>query len=125
MADPEEDKKVRRPISFRLRPDDRKRFMVIASARGLTPGQLARQLVARDLDLILRSSTDRRRIENGEVLGKVLGALGRISHELSQWASATQGRPDDSDAVRELRRMGADLDRVIEAILTTIRKKAE
>ncbi|MDP3258664.1 hypothetical protein [Bosea sp. (in: a-proteobacteria)] len=98
--------------------------MVIAAARGMTPGQLARQLVARDLDLILRSSTDRRRIENGEVLGRVLGALGRISHELGQWANATQGHPDDSAAVRELRRMGADLDRVIEAILTTIRKKA-
>lgn len=118
MADPEEDKKIRRPVSFRLRPVDRKRFMTIAAARGLTPGQLARQIIAQQLGLILPSSTDRRRIDNGEILRQIVGALGQISQNLSEWH--TSDRPSTTTLAQDLQQTRVDLDRHVAAILNAM-----
>lgn len=119
MADPE-DIEIRRPINFRLPPSDRKNIMLIAASRGLTPGQLAQQIVARDLNLTMRRTVVRRKLANGEVLRNSLAVLTRISDDVAKWQKGAGAGTRDNITVQRLEAIRNQLDEALAEILATL-----
>lgn len=83
----EKNKDLERPVSFRLPPADRARLMELAAAQGLTAGQLARRIVARDLGMVAKLNHVRRAVANAAILRQLLGDLGRVGNNLNQIAA--------------------------------------
>lgn len=118
----ERNKDVDRPVSFRLPPGDRARLVEIAVAQGLTVGQLARKIVARDLGLEARLNHVRRAVANADVLRQLLGQLGRIGNNLNQVAAHLNRGEDSMQAAQDLARLRPALEKALEAIISALKR---
>lgn len=117
-----DDKELNRPISFRLPPGDRAKLMEVAAAQGLTPGQLARKIVARDLGLQARLSHVRLAVANADVLRRLLGELGRIGNNLNQIAARLNAGEAQVEAARDLARLRDALEKTLAAVIATLKR---
>lgn len=118
----EKDKNLDRPVSFRLPPGDKAKLIKVAAAQGLTAGQLARKIVARDLDIEARLNHVRRAIANADLLRQLLGQLGRVGNNLNQIASNLNGGGDRSQAGTDLSRLSPALEKALDAVLSALKR---
>lgn len=116
------DKDLDRPVSFRLPQADKAKLMEVAAARGLTPGQLARKIVGRDLGLEVKLNHVRRAVANAGVLRQLLGHLGHVGSNLNQIAARLNGGGSQPQAAEDLARLRAALERALEAIIATLKR---
>lgn len=122
MADRRKEKKDEksRPFVFRIAKEEAKKLVAIAAATGLTPGQMARRIIEREIGLIARTATVRRRVANADLLRQGLGQLGWVGNNIDRVAAQVNaGRPlpwrqDD------LERMRLDLDTALTAIMAAL-----
>lgn len=118
----ENEKDLHRPVSFRLPPGDRAKLMEIAAAQGLTPGQLARKIVARDLGLQARLNHARQEVANADLLRRLLGELGRIGNNLNQIAARMNAGEAQAEAARDLARLREVLEKALAAVIATLKR---
>lgn len=111
-----------RPVSFRLPPADRARLKEVAASQGLTAGQLARKIVARDLGLEAKLNHVRRAIANAEALRQILGALGQIGNNLNQIAARLHATGDHAQALYDLDVLRGGLERALAAVIAILKR---
>lgn len=111
-----------RPVSFRLRPADKAMLMEFAAAQGLTPGQLARKIVARDLGLEAKLNHVCRAVANASVLRRLLGSLGHLGNNLNQIAAHLNGGGSQARAAKDLAHLRSALEEALEAIISTLKR---
>lgn len=119
MADRKQVKKDEksRPFVFRIAKEEAVKLVAVADALGLTPGQLARRIIEREIDLLARTATVRRRVANADLLRRSLGQLGLVGNNINQIAAhQNSGKPLPWRA-DELERIRLDLDTAIMAIM--------
>lgn len=117
-----EPKDLARPVSFRLPPADRARLMEVAASQGLTAGQLARKIVARDIGLEAKLNHVRRAIANAEALRKILGALGQIGNNLNQIAARLHATGDHARAIYDLDDLREGLEEAFAAVIAVLKR---
>ncbi|MFC5423795.1 hypothetical protein ACFPOB_30165 [Bosea eneae] len=105
---------------FRIAREEADKLVAIAAAMGLTPGQMARRIIEREIGLMARAATVRRRVANAELLRQGLGQLGMVGNNVNQIAAhLNQGKPlpwrHD-----ELERIRLDLHTAITAIMAVL-----
>ncbi|PTM40600.1 hypothetical protein [Bosea sp. 124] len=122
MTDQKQAKKYEksRPFVFRIAREEADKLVAIAAAMGLTPGQMARRIIEREIGLMARTATVRRRVANAELLRQGLGQLGMVGNNVNQIAAhLNQGKPlpwrHD-----ELERIRLDLHTAITAIMAVL-----
>lgn len=120
--DEEEDKDLMRPVSFRLPPGDRAKLMEVAAAQGLTAGQLARKIVARDLGVQARLNHVRRAVANADLLRRFLGELGRVGNNLNQIAARLNAGEAQAEAVRDLASLRQALEKALAAVIAALKR---
>lgn len=109
-----------RPFAFRVATPEADKLAAIAGATGLTPGQMARRIIEREVGLMAETATVRRRVANADLLRQGLGELGRVGNNLNQVAAHLNGgkptpwRKDEID--RMLRELYAALAAVMDAL---------
>jgi hypothetical protein len=119
----EKDKDLERPVSFRLPPPDRAKLKEIAAAQGLTAGQLARKIVARDLGMQLKLNHVRTAIANADLLRRLLGEIGRLGNNLNQIAARLNASGSQSEAACDLDRLRDALEKALAAVITTLKRR--
>lgn len=119
----EKDKDLERPVSFRLPPSDRAKLMEIAAARGLTAGQLARKIVARELEMQVKLNHVRTAIANADVLRQLLGRLGALGNNLNQIAAHLNAGGSQAQAAENLAQLRGSLERALEAVITALKRR--
>lgn len=124
MTTREEDKNkdLDRPVSFRLPPGDKARLIELAAAQGLTAGQLARRIVARDLGLHAKLNHVRRAAANADLLRRLLGELGRVGNNLNQIAARLNAGEAQADATRDLARLREALEEALAAVIAALKQ---
>ena len=109
-----------RPVAFRVATPEADKLVAIACATGLTPGQLARRIIERDVGLMAQTATVRRRIAHADLLRQSLGELGRVGNNLNQLAAhQNAGKPSPwrkEELDRLLRELYAALEAVMDAL---------
>jgi hypothetical protein len=118
----EKDKDLERPVSFRLPPPDRAKLKEIAAAQGLTAGQLARKIVARDLGLQTKLNHVRRAVANADLLRRLLGELGRVGNNLNQIAARLNAGEAQAEAARDLTRLREALAEALAAVIAMLKR---
>jgi hypothetical protein len=119
----EKNKDLERPVSFRLPPPDKARLKEIAAAQGLTAGQLARQIVARDLGMQLKLNHVRKAIANANLLRQLLGRLGRLGNNLNQIAARLNAGGSQAQAAEDLAQLRGALERTLEAVIAALKRR--
>ncbi len=110
-----------RPFVFRIATEEAVKLVSIANAMGLTPGQLARRIIEREVGLQAQTATVRRRVANAELLRQGLGQLGLVGNNVNQIAAhLNRGKPMPWHK-DELERIRLDLDAAIAAIMAALR----
>ncbi|WP_067991724.1 plasmid mobilization relaxosome protein MobC [Bosea sp. FBZP-16] len=97
--------------------------MEVAAAEGLTAGQLARRIVARDLGLEAKLNHVRRAIANAEVLRKVLGSLGAIGNNLNQIAARLNASGNHAEAVRGVDALREPLAEAFAVVIAALKRR--
>lgn len=106
-----------RPFVFRIAKEEAAKLVAVADALGLTPGQLARRIIEREIGLLARTATVRRRVANADLLRQSLGQIGLVGNNINQIAAhKNSGKPLPWRA-DELERIRLDLDAAIKAIM--------
>lgn len=111
-----------RPISFRLMKHDKLRLLEVAAARGLTPGQLAREIIARDVGLNLSAPQVRRAVANAGLLREILGELGRQGNNLNQIALHLNQGGIRADAADDLSKVREAYEHALVAIIAALKR---
>lgn len=106
-----------RPFVFRIATEEAEKLVAVADAIGLTPGQLARRIIEREIGLRARTATVKRRVANADLLGRGLGQLGLIGNNINQIAAHLNGAKPLPWRRDELERIRLDLDAAIAAIM--------
>lgn len=119
----EKDKGLMRPVSFRLPPADRARLMEVAAAQGLTAGQFARRIVARDLGMVAKLNHVRRAVANAAILRQLLGDLGRLENKLNQIAARLNADGRHADAIQDLDRLQSVLEAALACVIATLKRR--
>ncbi len=122
MADRKQNKKDEksRPFVFRVATEEAEKLVKVAAAMGLTPGQMARRIIEREVGLMARTATVRRRVANADLLRQGLGELGRVGNNVNQVAAhlnAGRAIPWRQD---ELDRLLLDLAAALAAIMAAL-----
>ncbi|MBN9438467.1 hypothetical protein [Bosea sp. (in: a-proteobacteria)] len=122
MTDRNEEKKDEksRPFVFRIAKEEADKLVAVAAAIGLTPGQLARRIIEREIGLIARTTTIRRRVANADLLRQGLGQLGWVGNNINQVAAHLNGGRPLPWRQDELERMRLDLDAALGAIMAAL-----
>lgn len=118
----EKNKDLDRPVSFRLPPGDRAKLMEVAAAQGLTAGQFARKIVARDLGLQARLNHVRRAVANADLLRRLLGELGRVGNNLNQIAARLNAGEAQAEAARDLAPLRKTLEEALAAVIAALKR---
>lgn len=118
----EKNKDLDRPVSFRLPPGDRAKLMEVAAAQGLTAGQFARKIVARDLGLQARLNHVRRAVANADLLRRLLGELGRVGNNLNQIAARLNAGEAQAEAARDLAPLRKALEEALAAVIAALKR---
>ncbi|MFC5508614.1 hypothetical protein [Bosea massiliensis] len=124
MADRKQEKKDEksRPFVFRVATEEAEKLIKVAVAMGLTPGQLARRIIEREVGLMARTAMVRRRVANADLLRQGLGELGRVGNDVNQVAAhlnAGKAIPWRQD---ELERMRLNLDTALAAVMAALKR---
>jgi len=119
MADRKQVKKDEksRPFVFRIAREEAVKLVAVADALGLTPGQLARRIIEREIGLLARTATVRRRVANADLLRRSLGQLGLVGNNINQIAAHQNSGKPLPWRTDELERIRLDLDTAIIAIM--------
>jgi hypothetical protein len=117
-----EPKDLARPISFRLPPADRAKLMEVAAAQGLTAGQLARRIVARDLGMVVKLNHVRRAVANATILRQLLGDLGRLGNNLNQIAARLNNGGRHLEAVHDLDGLRGSLEAALACVIAALKR---
>lgn len=122
MADRKQVKKDEksRPFVFRVATEEAEKLVKVAAAMGLTPGQMARRIIEREIGLIARTATVRRRVANADLLRQGLGQLGWVGNNINQVAAHVNGGKALPWGQDELERMRLDLDTALSAIMAAV-----
>lgn len=96
--------------------------MEVAAAQGLTAGQLARKIVARDLKLETKLNHVRRAIANAAILRQLLGDLGRVGNNLNQIAVRLNVGGKHVEAIQDLDRLRCDLETALACVIATLKR---
>ncbi|PZQ87077.1 MAG: hypothetical protein DI534_15415 [Leifsonia xyli] len=122
MADRKQEKKNEksRPFVFRVGKEEAEKLVAVAAAMGLTPGQLARRIIEREIGLIARTATVRRRVANADLLRQGLGELGRVGNNVNQVAAHLNAGRSVPWPRTELDRILLDLDTALAAIMAAL-----
>lgn len=122
MADRKQVKKDEksRPFVFRVATEEAEKLVKVAAAMGLTPGQMARRIIEREIGLIARTATVRRRVANADLLRQGLGQLGGVGNNINQVAARLNGGRSLPWGPDELERMRLDLDTALDAIMAAL-----
>lgn len=118
-----EPKDLTRPVSFRLPPADRAKLMEVAAAQGLTAGQLARRIVARDLGMVAKRNHVRRAIANAAILRQLLGDLGRLGNNLNQIAARLNAGGKHAEAIHDLDRLRCTLEAALASVIAALKRR--
>jgi hypothetical protein len=118
----EKDGHIDRPVSFRLPPGDKAKLMEVAAAQGLTPGQLARKIVARELGMQARLNHVRAAVANADLLRQLLGRLGALGNNLNQIAAHLNRGGARAEAADDLARLRGALERALEAVVAMLKR---
>lgn len=109
-----------RPFVFRIATEEADKLVAIAVAKGMTPGQLARGIIEREIGLIARTATVRRRVANADLLRQGLGQLGSVGNNINQVAAHLNGGRPLPWGQDELERMRLGLDTTLAAIMAAL-----
>lgn len=122
MADQKQVKKDEksRPFVFRVATEEAEKLVKVAAAMGLTPGQMARRIIEREIGLIARTATVRRRVANADLLRQGLGQLGWVGNNINQVAAHLNGGRSLPWGQSELDRIQLDLDKALSAIMAAL-----
>ena len=122
MADRNQEKKDEksRPFVFRVATEEAEKLVKVAAAMGVTPGQLARRIIEREIGLIARTATVRRRVANADLLGQALGQLGWVGNNINQVAAHLNGGRPLPWRQDELERMRLDLATALSAVMAAL-----
>jgi hypothetical protein len=118
-----EPKDLTRPVSFRLPPADRAKLMEVAAAQGLTAGQLARRIVARDLGMVAKLNHVRRAIANAAILRQLLGDLGRLGNNLNQIAARLNATGKHAEAIQDVDRLRDELEAALACVISNLKRR--
>lgn len=113
---------LERSVSFRLPADDRQKLLETAAARGLTPGQLARELVARNLGIIVKAGHIRRAVANADVLRRLLGELAVQGSNVNQIARHLNQGGSRTEAVQDLKTLRDAHKAALQAVVSTLNR---
>lgn len=122
IREEENDKDLDRPVSFRLPPGDRAKLMEVAAAQGLTAGQLARKIVARDLGMVAKLNHVRRAVANAAILRQLLGDLGRVGNNLNQIAARLNAGGRHEESIQDLDRLRGVLEAALACVIATLKR---
>lgn len=111
-----------RPVSFRLPAAGRQKLLDTAAARGLTPGQLARELVARNLDIVVKAGHIRRAVANADILRRLLGELAVQGSNLNQIAHHLNRGGSRAEAVQDLEALRDAHKAALQAVVATLNR---
>ena len=121
MTDRKKEKKEKsRPFVFRIATEEADKLVVVAAARGLTPGQMARGIIEREVGLIARTARVRRRVANADLLRQALGELGRIGNNINQVAAHLNANNPAPWRRDELDRMQVELQAALAAAMAAL-----
>ncbi|MBA4220229.1 MAG: hypothetical protein C0458_05820 [Methylobacterium sp.] len=112
-----------RPFVFRVATEEADKLVAIATARGLTPGQMARGIIEREVDLLARTASIRRRVANADLLRQALGALGRVGNNINQVAAHLNANNPLPLRRDELERMQLDLHSALAAVMAALGRR--
>lgn len=122
MADREKEKKDEksRPFVFRIAKEEAEKILAIAAAKGMTPGQLARGIIEREVGLLARTASIRRRVANADLLRETLGQLGRVGNNINQIAAHQSGNKPLPWSREELEHMQLELRSAVAAVMAAL-----
>lgn len=122
MTDRKKEKKDEksRPFVFRIAKEEAEKLVAIAVATGLTPGQMARRILEREIGLVARTASVRRRVANADLLRQALGQLGWVGNNINQVAAHLNANKPLPWQQGELDRMRQDLDNALAAIMSAL-----
>ncbi|MCU4178620.1 plasmid mobilization relaxosome protein MobC [Bosea sp. BH3] len=122
MTDREKQKKdVRsRPFVFRIANEEADKLVAVAAALGLTPGQMARGIIEREIGLVARIARVKRRVANAELLRQALGEMGRIGNNINQVAAHLNAKNPAPWRRDELERMQLELQAALAEVMAAL-----
>lgn len=122
MTDREKQKKDEksRPFVFRIANEEADKLVDIAAALGRTPGQLARGIIEREVGLLARTASVRRRVASAELLRQALGQLGRVGNNVNQVAAHLNSDKPLPWRRDQLDQMQLDLQSALEAVMVAL-----
>lgn len=109
-----------RPFVFRVAKQEAEKLVAVAAAMGMTPGQMARRIIEREIGLVARTATVRRRVANADLLRQALGELGRVGNNLNQIAAHLNARSSATWVRNDLDRILSELDAALAATMAAL-----
>ena len=103
-------------IAFRVATETAQQLDEIAKVRGVSRGELARDLVVQGAGVVADVPPPRRSVPNADALRDLLGQLGRHGSLLNQIARAMNGGGPSAEAQAALARMSNGYSEALEAV---------